>query len=257
MQNLNVTLVQTTLDWINRSANHEHFNELIGQIKDTDVVVLPETFTTGFYMHPKDIAEDYSKNETLDLMRSWSKNGFAVCGSILVYDEGHYFNRFLFVEPDGKCTMYNKRHLFRMAGENDSFTQGNKLVYIEYQGWKIAPFVCYDLRFPVWSRNTVGYDLAIYVANWPEARRQVWQTLLKARAMENQCYVVGVNRVGVDGNDIPYAGDSVVVDPKGNELIRMGDQAMISSQDLSMEALEDFREKFPVAMDADSFNINL
>jgi omega-amidase len=202
--------------------------------------------------------------ETMDgptvpwMQQQASHCGAAIYGSLIINEDGRFFNRGAFVRPDGTITTYDKRHLFRMAGEHEHFSPGRKRVVVEYSGWRILLQVCYDLRFPVFSRNRNDHDLMLYVANWPAARRSPWSQLLPARAIENQSYVVGVNRVGMDGKGIHYMGDSVVIDPKGELLsaCRPSSEEMITAI-LSHDALMDFREKFPAAMDADSFEIDL
>lgn len=262
--NLKITIIQTELHWENKAKNIAMFTEKIATITEaTDVIVLPEMFTTGFTMNAKSLAETM-EGETIEWMTQQAKNkNAAMVGSIIIYENNHYFNRFIWAQPDGQVFSYDKRHLFRMANEHNTFASGNSRLIVEWRGWKICPLVCYDLRFPVWSRNKPTthhsppvFDCLIYVANWPEARKEPWRKLLEARAIENQVYVVGVNRVGCDGKDIPYSGNSTVIDPKGNQISNIFEhQNSIQTIELNREELDDFREKFPVGLDGDDFEI--
>ena len=253
---MNVTIIQSSLHWQDRQANLNMFEEKIKSIsKETDLIVLPEMFTTGFTMDAEPNAEN--GNVTLSKMKEWaSQKNAAICGSIIVEDKGNYYNRLYFVKPDGSYQSYDKRHLFRMAGEDERYTAGSEKVIIEYKGWKICPLICYDLRFPVWSRNVNNeYDLLIYVANWPAPRSSAWQTLLKARAAENLAYCIGVNRVGKDANGMDYCGNSAIIDFKGDVIFENENEEIIHSETLLKEELSEFREKFPAHLDADYFNI--
>jgi len=203
---ISVSIIQSDIIWEDRLSNLENYQNKINQIESTDLIVLPEMFTTGFSMNPKDISETMS-GETIQWMKAnASKMNSAICGSIIIEEDDKYFNRFIWVNPDGSIHHYDKKHLFSFAGEDKNYTSGNNKLIIEYKGWKICPLICYDLRFPVWSRNSEGYDLLIYVANWPDKRKLAWKTLLTARAIENQCYVIGVNRVGKDTKNY-YSGE--------------------------------------------------
>ena len=245
--NLKITIIQTELHWENAAKNLAMFTEKIASITEvTDVIVLPEMFTTGFTMNSTQFAETMD-GETVVWMKQQAKSkNAAVVGSLIITENNLYFNRLIWVQPDGKIYTYNKRHLFRMANEHEFYTSGNERLIVEYKDWKICPLICYDLRFPVWSRNKEfkvqsskfkvdlqshdkvpnlepetlnlkpAFDCLIYVANWPEARKEPWCKLVEARAIENQVYVVGVNRVGVDGKQMIYSGNSAVIDPKGN-----------------------------------------
>lgn len=257
MQDLKVTVVQTALKWEDPEVNIAHFGKLISTIESpSDLIVLPETFATGFAMKASKIALPAHKNLVLDWMKDMAqKHQSAICGSITVDDNGQFFNRFHFVEPSGKVSHYDKKHLFRMAGEDEEFSAGNDIVIINYKGWRIKPMICYDLRFPVWSRSVNDSDLIIYVANWPAPRINAWTTLLKARAIENQCYVIGANRIGEDGNGLEYVGQSIIVDPKGEPLTDFGTMVKIGQAKLNKAELEDFRMKFPVSKDADRFTL--
>lgn len=259
MRDLRVTLVQSMLHWEDAVANRAMFGQKLNALKgDTDIILLPEMWTTGFSMHSKELAEPMD-GETVQWMRDQAKSLDAVLyGSVIITEGGRYFNRGLFAEPSGKVTVYDKRHLFRFAKENDHYTPGQERTVVEWRGWKLLLQVCFDLRFPVFSRNRGDYDAILYVANWPEARRYPWSQLLIARAIENQCYVAGVNRVGMDGKGMHYAGDSVVIDPCGTIIGQVEpSQEGTNTVRLDRGALADFREKFPVAKDADGFELRL
>ena len=223
---------------------------------DTDLLVLPEMFSTGFATEPEGIAErcEEGRFASLDWMRERaSRYGFAIAGSIAVEENGRYYNRFTFVKPDGESAFYNKHHLFTYGKEDKHFTAGAEHLLIDYRGVRIMPLICYDLRFPLWSRNHGEYDLLIYVASWPTSRVEAWRTLLKARAIENQCYVVGVNRVGEDPS-CSYCGGSAVIDPYGRVMAECRDgQEELLSVEIDLEVLKEFRKKFPVLGDADIF----
>jgi predicted amidohydrolase len=285
--NLKITIIQSELHWENAAKNLAMFTEKIASITEvTDVIVLPEMFTTGFTMNAKPLAETMNGN-TVAWMKEQAKiKNAVVVGSLIITENNFYFNRLIWVQPDGKISFYNKRHLFRMANEHETYSSGNERLIVEYKGWKICPLICYDLRFPVWSRNKQfkvqgskfkvdlqshykapnlepetlnlkpAFDCLIYVANWPEARKEPWSKLLEARAIENQVYVVGVNRVGVDGKQMIYSGNSAVIGPKGNVISNISEhQNCIQTIELNRQELEDFREKFPVGLDGDEFEI--
>jgi len=261
---LNISLIQTTLEWENPAANRLHFARLLESLSpgSTDIVMLPEVFTTGFSMSPERIAEPFSDTmDTLQWMRVWAAQlDVVITGSIAVKDGNRFFNRLLWVRPDGTYAAYDKRHLFQMAGEHHHYTSGKKLLIEEWQGWKICPLICYDLRFPVWGRNRMTsdgpmYDVLLYVANWPEPRREPWMKLALARAIENQCYTAAVNRIGKDGNGLEYSGDSAVIDARGNYILPPANDERIITAELSASDLQDFRMKFPVLKDADSFEL--
>ena len=227
----------------------------------TDLIVLPEMFTTGFTMDARAVAEPMNLTTFRWLRQMATQTGAVVTGSYVVQEKGAYFNRLIWMQPDGQFDTYDKRHLFRMAGEDAVYTAGTKRLIKEWKGWRICPLICYDLRFPVWSRNQLtestdfAYDLLLYVANWPAARRTAWNTLLQARAIENLSYVVGVNRVGEDGNGHLYTGDSAVIDFKGDVLFRQADAEVVHHQTLSLDELRAFRAKFPANLDADPFTL--
>jgi len=255
---LNITILQSDLVWENASENRKNFETKIDVITaPTDVIVLPEMFTTGFAMQPEHLAETMDGNTVQWMLKVAKATSSAICGSIIITENEQYYNRFLFVTPSGEIQFYNKRHLFSLAGEHEHYQNDNEQVIIEYKGWKICPLVCYDLRFPVWSRNTSNYDVLIYVANWPKPRVTAWNTLLKARAIENMSYVVGVNRIGTDANGHEYTGNSIVLDELGNEItsINENNEAIITTT-LSKEKLFASRNKFNFLNDQDEFKIH-
>ena len=259
MRDLRVTLVQSMLHWEDATANRAMFGEKIAALKGaTDLVVLPEMFTTGFSMRSKELAETMD-GATVRWMKEQARTTeAAIYGSVIITEAGHFFNRGLFVTPSGEVSHYDKRHLFRMAEEKDNYDRGKERVIVELNHWRILLQVCYDLRFPVFARNRGDYDAILYVANWPEARRYPWSQLLIARAIENQSYVIGANRVGMDGKGHHYTGDSVAIDPKGQVIAGCeASHESIVSCVLDRSALEDFREKFPVGKDADAFSLEL
>jgi predicted amidohydrolase len=256
MRDLRVTLVQAHLHWEdaaeNRALMAARFKDLRGT---TDLVVLPEMFTTGFTMRSRELAEGMD-GRTVQWMREQAKAlDAALYGSVIIRDREHHYNRGLFVTPDGAVTSYDKRHLFRFAKETDHYTPGNARVVVEWRGWRLLLQICFDLRFPVFTRNRGDYDAILYVANWPEVRRYPWSQLLIARAIENQCYVVGVNRVGQDGNGHLYSGDSAMIDPRGTVDGVAPDEDACHTVLFKWDALEDFRAKFPVALEADVFRL--
>jgi predicted amidohydrolase len=255
---LKLSVIQSHIIWEDRSENLGYYGELLRRIEGkTHLAVLPEMFTTGFSMRTGDLAET-NKGETVASVKKWaSAYDMAITGSFIASDNGKYYNRAFFITPEGEAYFYDKRHLFTMAGEDKFFESGNKRIIVNYRGWKICPLVCYDLRFPVWSRNIEHeYDLLIYVANWPEARKRVWKSLLQARAIENMAYVCGVNRVGTDGRGFTYIGESLVYTPKGKKLINAGTKEEVTRTcKLKKGNLEAFRTKFPVWKDADRFQI--
>jgi len=251
---LRVSLVQFEIAWEDPLANCSLLEEKLQHlINQTDVVVLPEMFSTGFSMNDKGAEIGHGPViKWLKLMAN--RLNALVVGSIKCKENNQYFNRFVAVDPEGKIHSYDKKHLFRMGGEDQFYTAGNEKRIISYKNWNIAAFVCYDLRFPVWSRNVdLAYDLAIYVANWPAARSHAWNTLLRARAIENLAYVVGVNRIGRDGNEIQYQGDSALISYLGNDLLNLSNKDSIKTYPISKPELIEFRAKFPTDLDADHF----
>ncbi len=256
---MKIAAIQSNLTWENREGNLKKFEHILGDIEHgTKLVVLPEMFTTGFSMKPENLAEEHP-GKTVNWMKEMAiKRSFALTGSYIAIENGKYYNRMVFAFPTGEISTYDKRHLFRMAREDQHYTAGNQRVVVSYMGWRILLSVCYDLRFPVWLRNRNDYDLMVLVANFPEKRMQAWNTLLPARAIENQTYVVACNRVGNDGNNIFHSGDSQVIDPMGQVLAKAkrADEDVIYSE-LSMEYLMSIRSNFPVHIDADNFMIDL
>ncbi len=250
---MKVTTVQSDIIWGDIKTNIDIFSDIIRNIEeDTDLIILPEMFTTGFIMHP----DKYVNNGTLEVLQQLAfKKQAAILGSVIVCENDFYYNRAYFVVPDGEFFVYDKRHLFSIADENKYYKSGSEKLIVNYKGWRIAPFICYDLRFPIWCRNTNDYDLAVFMANWPEARINVWDVLLKARAIENLSFVVGVNRIGVDGNNIKYNGHSAIIDYKGNKVSFSGSSSIVDTVDISIDDLKMFRNKFPVNKDADKFSI--
>ncbi|GGX78450.1 nitrilase family protein [Litchfieldella qijiaojingensis] len=265
MSELRTTLVQCDLRWEDPEANCRMLEDLLGDLggNDTDLIVLPEMFATGFTMNSRDMAEPMATSRTVAwLCEQARKRGCVVTGSVAVEDDGEYFNRLIWATPDGHPVHYDKRHLFRMAGEHERYDMGRQRVVVELKGFRILLTVCYDLRFPVWLRqqsvddNAFEYDALLCVANWPAPRRQPWRTLLQARAIENLCYVIGVNRVGEDAKGLAYAGDSMLVDFKGEPIIdEPRDKPFLLTGSLDRQALADFRDKFPAWMDADRFEV--
>jgi len=249
---LSVTLVQPDLVWENKAANLAKIEGLFRTIGQTDLIILPEMFSTGFSMNVETLAESM-EGYTVNWMKVKASDLQAVvAGSLIIKENSCYYNRLVWARPDGKLQWYDKRHLFSMGEEHLHFTPGNEQVTIEYKSWKVRLQVCYDLRFPVWSRNHDDYDLLINSANWPAARHAVWKTLLTARALENQCYCLGVNRVGQDGIGLDYAGDSGCIDARG-EADWLGNIESTRTFTLSFSKLHEFREKFPILKDRDSF----
>lgn len=259
MSDFTVSFIQAALQWHEPAANLAELGRYIEEISvTTDLIILPEMFTTGFTMEASKVAEEMSGPSVAWMRRIAAARDAVVTGSLVIRDEqGRFYNRLLWVRPDGSLSYYNKRHLFTMAGEHHTYTAGNERIIEEWRGWRICPLVCYDLRFPVWSRNsaTAPYDLLVYVANWPSARRIAWSTLLRARAIENIAYTVGVNRVGVDGNSLAYAGDSALLNMRGEYLVEVGNQETSITRTLRRDDLEDFRARFTALQDADEFNL--
>ncbi|MCE0145012.1 amidohydrolase [Klebsiella pneumoniae] len=255
MPGLKISLLQQPLVWMDGPANLRHFDRQLEGITGRDVIVLPEMFTTGFAMEAA--KQSLPEADVVEWMHARAAQSQAlIAGSAALQTEHGAVNRFLLVEPDGTVHHYDKRHLFRMADEHHHYEAGNQRVVFEWRGWRILPLVCYDLRFPVWSRNQNDYDLALYVANWPAPRSLHWQSLMIARAIENQAYVAGCNRVGTDGNGHHYRGDSRIINPQG-EIIATADphQATCLDAELSLSTLQEYREKFPAWRDADPFTI--
>lgn len=255
--NLSITLIQTPLYWENPTANRAMFEEKIAQIApSTNLIVLPEMFSTGFTMNAAALAEPLNLTTTKWLKQMAAQTGAVITGSVIMKEAGNYYNRMLWVEPDGTIDYYNKRHLFRMGGEHTVYEAGTKPLIKHWKGWNIALNICYDLRFPVWSRNlNNAYDLLVNVANFPAARSHHWRTLLTARAIENLSYVVGVNRIGTDGRGFDYSGDSLVLDFKGEILFDAQSEEVMRTVILDKNTLIAYRERFPAYLDADTFEI--
>jgi omega-amidase len=253
---MKVTTIQARLNWENAEANRAYFSEKIAGLSEaTDLVILPEMFSTGFSMNATALAETMD-GPTLDWLRNEAlKLGAAITGSFIAKDGDHYHNRLIWMQPDGQFFHYDKRHLFTFAGEHEHYDAGQKHLIVEWKGWKIMPLICYDLRFPVWSRNVQGYDLLIYVANWPEARSYAWQSLLTARAIENQAYTIGVNVVGQDGKGISYSGDTVIHNYAGEVLYRVSHTEDVFTLELDKTAQVEFRAKFAFLNDRDGFEL--
>ena len=264
MQDLAVTLIQSNLHWENSVANLAMFEEKIWKIDGpTDVIVLPEMFSTGFSINAPALAEMMNLTTFKWMKQMAQQTGALLLGSFIAKENGKYFNRMLWMQPDGNFKIYDKRHLFRMANEHKTYAAGESRLIGNWKGWNICPLVCYDLRFPVWSRNAwnadqqrMEYDALIYVANWPQVRVVAWDTLLQARALENLSYVVGVNRIGNDGNNITHSGHSVVIGPKGETIFSAEEVETINTIKLDAQLLQNHREKFPAYLDADDFKID-
>ncbi len=255
MQNLTVTLVQADQVWEDKAANLRHFEALLKPVSDTDLILLPEMFNTGFSMHAAQLAEPAHDSPSIQwLLEKAVEKKAAIYTSLMILEGGAYFNRGVFVEPNGRITTYDKRKTFGLAGEDKVFTAGTKEVTVAYRGWKIRLQICYDLRFPEISLNRIPedspvFDLLLYVANWPEKRKHHWNSLLVARAIENQCFVAAVNRVGDDASGLHYSGDSVLLTPQGSALKELRETEQVSTIELSYKHLLEIREKLPFLKD--------
>lgn len=257
---LHIALLQSDLHWENITANLAMFEEKISQITaDVDLIVLPEMFSTGFTMNAATLAEPMNLTTYKWLQQQAKKMQAVVVGSCIIKEQGNFYNRLLWVEPNGNVDFYDKRHLFRLAGENQVYSAGNKKIIKKIKEWNICPLICYDLRFPVWSRNkNLEYDVLLYIANWPNPRLNAWDTLLQARAIENLAFSVGVNRVGKDAKGNEYDGNSAVYDFKGQTLLKITNgQEATEIVSLQKAPLDEFREKFAVYLDADSFSLSV
>jgi len=256
MPDLTVTLVQTELEWEDAAANLRRFDRLIGGLETaTDLIVLPEMFATGFSMNAVALAQDMSGTAVGWLRETARRTGAVVVGSLIIADAGRYYNRLCWARPDGTLETYDKKHLFGYAGEDRIYTAGSAALLVELKGWQVRPLVCYDLRFPVWVRNghPADYDLALFIANWPQKRAVHWKALLQARAIENQCFVIGVNRIGCDGNGLYHSGDSSIIDPAGMVLFQNAHAPCVFTQTLARDRIDTCRGEFPVLRDADQF----
>ena len=253
--NLKISLIQPNTIWHDTDANINLVDSLIATISDADLIVLPEMWNTGFSMTPKALATTMD-GIVVQQMQIWaSQKSVIVGGSVIIEANGRYYNRFLLVDSTGPIATYDKRHLFTLAGEREAYSAGNERITYAYDDWNINLNVCYDLRFPVWSRNTDRYDLLIYVANWPSPRHHAWRTLLQARAIENQCYIIGCNRVGTDPNGHTYLGGSAVIDYKGSHLLEMEDKQGVASIEINKSDLLAFRSRLDFLSDRDEFSI--
>ncbi|MBA3970568.1 MAG: nitrilase family protein [Bacteroidetes bacterium] len=275
MNDLKVTIIQSDLHWEDKSKNLDMFSRKIAPLSEaTDLIVLPEMFTTGFSMKPELFAESMTGPTIIWMKEKAKEKNCVITGSFICDDNGKHFNRLVWMNADGSYETYDKRHLFRMGDEDNHYGHGDKKIIVELKGWKICPLICYDLRFPVWARNTriessnkteesaekketdLAYDVLIYVASWPERRCHPWKSLLVARAIENQCYTVGVNRIGNDGNDIYHSGDSVVLNFRGEPVSKTASgKESVETITLNYNDLKEFRKMFPVMLDADDFEI--
>lgn len=262
MQPLTITIIQTNLFWEDKPANLNMLQQKIEGIKEkTEVVILPEMFSTGFSMKPENLAETMEGNTIQWMKEVASKNRIILTGSLIIKENGNYYNRLIWMLPNGQFGKYDKRHLFAFAGEHEHYSSGKKRLIASVKGWKINLQICYDLRFPVWARQSPGenelkYDVLINVANWPQKRNTAWNTLLQARAIENQCFVVGVNRVGEDGSKNIYLGDSQIIDPLGEVLFHRSLDETVATFTLSKDTIAKVRDQFPFLNDADHFIIN-
>ncbi|WP_179343282.1 amidohydrolase [Winogradskyella ursingii] len=256
-QQLKVCLIQTDLEWENPAQNRLNLEKKIHTISgDFDLIILPEMFTSGFTMNASAVAETMDGN-TIAWLKTMAKlHDIAIIGSLVISENKNYYNRLICVEPNGTILQYDKKHTFTLAGEHKVYTAGSEKIIFDYKGWKICPLVCYDLRFPVWARNTEDYDVLIYVANWPKVRIAAWDTLLKARAIENMAYCIGVNRVGFDGNNHEYVGHSAVYDVLGNKIDGISnEEETIDIVNLDKEHIQAFREKLNFLNDRDDFTL--
>jgi omega-amidase len=253
---MKISLIQTALVWEDAAANRAAFSEKINAINDpVDLIVLPEMFATGFTMNPSAVAETMDGESVQWMVQTAVIKGCAITGSLVIEEDGKYYNRLLFVLPDGEIKAYNKRHLFSFAGEDKHYTAGTDKLIVEYKDWKICPLVCYDLRFPVFSRNVEEYDLLLYVANWPQIRTFAWDALLKARAIENLAYTIGVNRVGQDANGHTYSGHTQVLDALGGYELSPQETDGVFTLELDKEKLHETRSKFRFLNDMDRFTL--
>lgn len=255
-KNINVCLIQSSLEWENKRANLTHFESLIRKIKNQNIIVLPEMFTTGFSMDKERLAEQWPSSYTLIWMKRMAQNtGADIVGSFIAKEDAQYFNRLSWVTPQGDVWSYDKRHLFTLAGEHNHYTAGTDRLIVERFGWRFMPLVCYDVRFPVWSRNDRSIDAMIYIANFPDKRKLAWQTLLNARAIENQTFVVGVNITGKDGKGIEYSGGSYIYDYNGDLVLDCESENTILSATLNIDDLHSYRTKFAFLQDKDEFKL--
>jgi predicted amidohydrolase len=254
---LNIALVQADMVWENIQENLNYFDKRIDVISsNVDLVILPEMFSTGFSMNPEKLSETMEGISVSWMKETAIKQRIAIVGSLIIKESENYYNRLIFALPNGEVHTYDKRHLFTYGGEDKVYESGSERLIVEYKGWKICPMICYDLRFPVWLRNKDDYDVLIFVANWPKPRISAWDTLLKARAIENMSYTIGVNRVGADGNNLDYNGHSQVIDMLGNELIHIdNEKESVFEVSIDKNKLIESRNRFRFLNDKDSFSI--
>ena len=256
MDELTVALLQEDIIWEDHRANIDRFDKKIDTLQPVDLIVLPEMFSTGFTMVPEKNAQTMGGPTVSWLCEKAVRKNTDIVGSIVIEEDGQYFNRLVWAKPDESLFTYDKKHLFTFAGDHNHYSSGTEQLVVEGKGWRIATFICFDLRFPAWCRNlNTRYDAALFIASWPEKRRSHWQSLLQARAIENQSYVLGLNRVGTDGNDIKYSGDSCVIDPLGNSLYSSSYEESSYTCRLSKTDLQAVREQFPFLKEADAFEL--
>ncbi len=255
---LHIVGIQADLFWENPTKNIASFEDKINNLpENTDLVVLPEMFTSGFTMHPEKVAEKMNGTAISWMQKIATEKQIAITGSLVIKENNNYYNRLVFAHPSGEIQTYNKRHSFTLAGEDKVYTSGTEKLIVTYKGWKICPLVCYDLRFPVWARNTENYDLLIYMANWPVKRIKAWDTLLKARSIENMCYTIGVNRTGVDANNYEYSGNSLIIDYLGEEISSLSkNEVGFVTANLSKKSQDLVKEKLGFLNDKDDFTID-
>jgi len=253
---MKIAIIQSSLVWENPKANRNHFEEKINSLNEkVDLIVLPEMFTTGFTMNPEAVAETMEGKTVLWLQSLAKAKKVAITGSLVIKENNNFYNRLVFVFPSGEIQIYDKRHLFSLAGEEKVYTAGDQKLIVDYLGWKICPLICYDLRFPVFARNVEDYDVLIYVANWPKTRVHAWDILLKARSVENMCYTVGVNRIGFDNNHFEHVGHSQAIDFLGNYVLEPKEIEGVFIVELNKEKLLETRKKLGFLNDRDSFEL--
>ncbi|MDT0295229.1 nitrilase family protein [Mesonia ostreae] len=256
MEKLRVTLLQTEILWESIDENLLRYTEKIKDIQNTDLIILPEMFSTGFTMEPSPVAEKESGKAVQWMIKMATSKEIALTGSLVIEENGNYYNRLFFIFPDGNYTTYDKKHLFSLAKEHANYSAGSEKISIDYKGFKICPLICYDLRFPVWARNVEEYDVLIFVANWPDKRVKAWDALLKARSIENMCYTIGVNRVGTDGNDIFYSGHSAVYDVLGDKIsAQFLETECIKTITLDKKSMVEARNNLGFLRDRDEFSL--
>lgn len=253
---MKIAIIQSNLSWEEPETNRVHFYKKINEIEEqVDLIVLPEMFTSGFTMNPNQVAESMSGDSIKWLKNVARQRNCAIIGSVVIEEDGNYYNRLLFVFPSGEIETYDKKHLFSLAGEDEKYKAGKKKITVDYKGFRICPLICYDLRFPVFSRNVEEYDILLYVANWPNTRINAWDILLRARAVENQCFTIGLNRIGQDSNQLTYNGHSQVIDLMGNYLLEPQEKEGVFIVELDKDQLISSRKKFNFLSDRDAFTL--